>query len=120
MPLFFYRVWYSRHAMTKELQQTLQYLTDIIVREYHPEKLILFGSWAWGTPGPDSDVDLFVVKESGKRRIEREKELRLKLMGNKFPPMDILIYTPRELQRRIAMNDCFVRDILERGTVLYG
>lgn len=95
-------------------------ITDTIVREFQPEKIILFGSWAWGTPGPDSDVDLFIVKESNERRIERERALRKKLYGRRFPPMDLLVYTPSEVQRRISFEDPFVTQILTRGRVLYG
>jgi predicted nucleotidyltransferase len=95
-------------------------IAEKIAREYQPEKIILFGSHAWGTPGPDSDVDLFIVKESTKRRIEREADLRMLLFGNRFPAMDILVYTPDELRHRMSLGDFFVREILDRGRVLYG
>ena len=106
--------------MEKEvIEQKIKEITDKIVKEYQPEKIILFGSWAWGTPHEDSDVDLFIVKESNEKRWEREYELRRKLFGNKFPPMDLLIYTPVEVERRVVMEDFFIQDILEKGKTLY-
>ncbi|MBI2459850.1 MAG: nucleotidyltransferase domain-containing protein [Parcubacteria group bacterium] len=94
-------------------------ITEKIKKEYKPEKIILFGSYAWGKPRQWSDVDLFIVKKSRKRRIYREYELRKKLFGNNFPPMDLLIYTPAELKKRIDIKDFFIGDILSKGKVLY-
>ena len=48
-------------------EQKLKEITDKIVKEYQPEKIILFGSWAWGEPHEWSDVDLFIIKRSEKR-----------------------------------------------------
>jgi len=101
-------------------QEKIKQVAKKIARDYKPEKIILFGSYAWGTPNPDSDVDLFIVKKSRKRQIDRMRELRMKLIGNNFPPMDLLIYTPGELSRRLAIGDFFVREIIEKGQVLYG
>ena len=106
--------------MSIATQQKIKKVTEKIVKEYNPEKIILFGSHAWGKPHPDSDVDLFIVKKSKKRQIDRMRELRMKLIGNNFPPMDLLIYTPGELSRRLAIGDFFVREIIEKGQVLYG
>jgi predicted nucleotidyltransferase len=106
--------------MRKVSSQKIKKVTEKIVKEYKPEKIILFGSHAWGKPHPDSDVDLFIVKKSKKRQIDRMRELRMKLIGNNFPPMDLLIYTPGELSKRLAIGDFFVREIIEKGQVLYG
>lgn len=90
-----------------------------IVEEYKPKKIILFGSYAWGKPHLWSDLDLFIVKVTNKRRLERERELRRKLLGNGFPPMDLLVYTPRELEMRKRCGDLFIKDIITNGKVLY-
>jgi len=103
----------------KFIDEKLKPIAEKIIQEYQPDKIILFGSYAWGRPTEDSDVDLFIVKKSAKRRIDRARELRTKLIGNKFPPMDLLIYTPEELQKRIAMEDLFIKDVLVKGKVLY-
>ena len=102
-----------------DVDSTIRAIAEKIVREYQPEKIILFGSHAWGTPGPESDVDLLVVKESSKPRFERGIELHTKL----YPPtapMDILVYTPAELRDSIERRrNLFLQDIVENGRVLY-
>lgn len=99
--------------------KSLKKITRKIVKEYKPKKIILFGSYAWGKPTEDSDFDLFIVKNSRKRRIDRERELRTMLIGNNFPPMDLLIYTSQELKRRFQIGDFFIKDIFKKGKVLY-
>lgn len=101
-------------------QKTIDEIRDKIVKEYKPEKIILFGSYAWGKPHEWSDIDLFIVKKSKKRRTEREYELRMKLIDDNFPPMDFLIYTPEEVKKRFAIGDFFIKDIFSKGIVLYG
>lgn len=101
----------------KSVEQAIQNAASKIAAEFDPEKIILFGSWAWGTPGPDSDVDLFVVKDTDDTR-----GLARQIDGALFPrrvPMDILVYTPRGLERRLRMGDFFVRDIVHKGRTLY-
>lgn len=91
-----------------------------IIDEYNPEKIILFGSYAWGKPNKDSDIDLFIIKQSPKRRMDRERELRLKLFGQNFPAMDILVYTPEEVEKSINVRkNLFIEDIFRHGRVLY-
>ena len=105
--------------MSIATQQKIKKVTEKIVKEYKPEKIILFGSHAWGKPHPDSDVDLFIVKNSKKRRFDRDYELRMKLFGYGFPPLDLLIYTPREVQKRLEIEDFFIQDIFSKGKILY-
>jgi len=103
-----------------ETEEKIRQIVEKIVKEYQPEKIILFGSWAWGTPGPDSDVDLFIVKESEERRLERERGLGKLLFGYGFPPMDFLVYTPEELETGINQNhNLFLEDIVRNGKTLY-
>lgn len=104
--------------MTNIKSKQIQQVVQKIVKEYQPEKIILFGSYAWGKPNEDSDVDLFIIKNSNKNRRDRQRELRLKL----FPPtmpLDLLVYTPEETKRRLEMEDFFINDILYKGKVLY-
>ena len=101
------------------IEQKLQAIVEKIVKEYQPEKIILFGSWAWGTPHEDSDLDLFVIKKSQKSRLDRQQELR----GLLFPraiPIDVLVYTPEEVEESINENhNLFIEDIIRNGKVLY-
>jgi len=67
-------------------------ITKQIVAEYNPEKIILFGSFAWGDPNENSDIDLLIVKNTEKGKLERMREVR-DLVNTDFA-VDILVYTP--------------------------
>ncbi len=108
-----------KHMAKQNYQKEIKRVTQKIVEDYKPEKIILFGSYAWGRPHEWSDLDLFIVKESKKKRWNREYDLRMKLIGNSFPPLDLLIYTPEEVRKRFDIGDFFIRDIFKRGKVLY-
>ncbi len=102
----------------KFVDEKLQEITKKIVGEFHPEKIILFGSWAWGTPGPDSDVDLLIVQktEGSARKVAQE------ISGSIFPrpfPLDVIVYSPERLEERIQLGDFFVRKVLSEGRMLY-
>lgn len=94
-------------------------VAEKIVKEYKPEKIILFGSYAWGKPYADSDVDLFVLKRTNDSVIERHKKVGRLLFGSGFP-VDVLIYTPSQVKRRLGMGDFFMRNIISKGKLLYG
>lgn len=101
------------------VEQKLQEITDKIIKEFQPEKIILFGSWAWGRPSLDSDVDLLIVKDSQKSKIEREREVRRFLYPRELP-IDLLVYTPEELEKSINENrNLFIEDIVRNGKALY-
>lgn len=89
-----------------------------IVQAVHPKRIILFGSYANGRPGPDSDVDLLVVMNSRKRPAQRATDVSKTLRLYPFP-MDIIVRTPQEVQKRLHIGDPFFQEILRRGKVLY-
>lgn len=98
----------------------IQEIADKIVKEYQPEKIILFGSYAWGKPNEDSDVDLFVVKESCENKIERQRKLRRLLFDSDYPAMDLLVYTSEEIEKSVNKNkNLFIEDILRNGKIIY-
>lgn len=103
--------------MKRVTDQKIKQVSDKIVNEYKPEKIILFGSYAWGKPTSDSDVDLLVVKEtSNPFRLSRDID------GALFPrpfPLDLLVFTPQQVKHRESMGDFFIQDILSKGKVLY-
>ena len=99
---------------------TIKQIRDVgrrIGREYHPERVMLFGSYARGTATDDSDVDLLVVMAFEGKAVDKSVEIRLKVIPP-FP-VDLLVYTPDAVRRRIAMGDTFVRDVFRHGKVLY-
>ena len=98
-----------------------QQLTDALVQKYNPQKIILFGSAATGNAKKDSDIDLFIVKKSDKKKAYRIKEVFEVLRNTKRQyPLDPLVYTPEELEKRIALGDYFIKRILSEGKTLYG
>ena len=94
-----------------------QYAAEI-AREFQPEKIILFGSHAYGKPTEDSDVDLMVVMPFRGSALDQAFRIRNRLEHPGFP-MDLLVRSPREIGKRQAMGDFFIREIMDRGTLLY-
>ena len=102
-----------RATTPKEIRR----LCDEIAREFHPKKIILFGSHAYGKPAWDSDVDLLVIMPFRGRPTRQAIKMRNRIDAP-FA-MDLLVRTPRQIEKRLAMGDSFMREILERGKVLY-
>jgi predicted nucleotidyltransferase len=101
--------------VTREL---LRAITKRIVENVRPEKIILFGSHAYGEPTLESDIDLLVVLVNRKRSIENAMAVD-KLFSNRRFGMDILVRTPQELKARLDLGDMFMEEITQRGKVLY-
>ena len=104
--------------MPKTYQKEIKKITKQIVENYHPEKIILFGSYAWGKPNENSDVDMFIVKNTRKDPMQRCYEVR-KDIDSLFP-LDILVFNSEEIKKRLKINDFFVEKIINNGKVLYG
>ena len=99
---------------------TMKHIKDVgrqIAREFHPQRVVLFGSHASGNADTDSDVDLLVVMPFKGKSVAKSAEIRLKISAP-FP-VDLLVRTPQAIRRRIEMGDCFMQRIIERGKVLY-
>ena len=88
-----------------------------VVTQFHPQRVILFGSYAYGRPTPDSDVDILVVMPHKGPPAMQAANIRKSIRAG-FP-MDLVVRSPKELNRRLALNDCFVREVMERGQPLY-
>ena len=96
-------------------------IVDRILKGYKPKKVILFGSYAYGQPTEDSDIDLLIIKNTDKRPIDRWVEVKRLLRDNsRTLPISPLVYTEKEIEERIAIKDFFIEEILEKGDVLYG
>jgi predicted nucleotidyltransferase len=88
-----------------------------IVDNFNPQKVILFGSYAYGNPNSDSDVDLLVIMPFNERHSRKAIEIRLKIKT--VVPLDLLVRTPEHIQERIEMGDFFMQEINQRGKILY-
>jgi uncharacterized protein len=97
--------------------QKIQAIADKIAKVYQPEKIILFGSWAWGKPHKDSDVDLFIVKDTDDiRKTAQEID---KHFFPRFFAMDIGVYTPSQLEKELKLEEPFVSKIAKKGRTLF-
>jgi predicted nucleotidyltransferase len=88
-----------------------------IGHEFHADRVVLFGSYAGGTPTDDSDVDLLVILAFEGRSVGQSVEMRMRLRPT-FP-VDLMVRTPEKVRERLEMGDDFIREILEEGKVLY-
>ena len=100
-----------------DVQDHIQKLCGQIVDAFRPQKIILFGSYAYGTPTFDSDIDLLVVMPYEENELDKMAEVRRRLSSEM--PLDVLVKTPKQIEERIGMQDFFVRDIMEKGRILY-
>lgn len=104
-----------------EARNTIEKITKKIVSEYNPQKVILFGSYAYGDPDENSDFDLLVVKETDMNPMERWMDLKRILRDrDRIASVSPIVYTPQELNERLAQGDFFIQEVLEKGEVLYG
>jgi predicted nucleotidyltransferase len=92
-------------------------LSERIVREFQPDRIILFGSYAYGEPSDDSDVDLLVVLPFEGKAAYKAGEIRTRVRPD-FP-IDLIVRSPQQVQNRLAMDDWFMREIFEKGRTLY-
>jgi len=99
-------------------EKVIQDVTETIVRAFHPQKVILFGSLIWGEQRADSDLDLFVIMDSDLRRDQRAAQIS-RLFPYRDFPLDILVYTPKEVKLSLERRNPFIRAILTKGRVLY-
>ncbi len=97
----------------------IQQVTEKIVRECHPHKIILFGSLAWGKPKQHSDLDLLVIMDSDVVRPDIRAMQAKRLLYDFHCPMDLLVYTPEEVKACLQRGNLFILEILEEGRLLY-
>ncbi len=89
-----------------------------IVSVVQPEKIILFGSRGRGTGRRDSDIDLLIIARSEQPRYRRAAPI-YGVLSDILTPMDILVYTPREVEEWSSVPQAFVTTAVRQGTVLY-
>jgi predicted nucleotidyltransferase len=87
-----------------------------IAEAFDPDKIILFGSFAYGTPHEDSDVDLLVVMPA---RNQLDQAYRIRRAVRAPFPMDLIVRTPAKLRRRLKEGESFLTEVLSRGKVLH-
>lgn len=101
--------------MTQRKQ--IQQFADAVVQEFRPQKIILFGSYAYGQPTEDSDVDLLVIMPFRGSAVKKAVQIDLKV--RRSFAMDLIVRTPAKVRERVRIGDWFMREIVEKGKVLY-
>lgn len=104
-------------AIRSTSHKEIKKLCDEIAREFQPQKVILFGSHAYGKPEWDSDVDLLVIMPF--KGTPHTQAVKIRSRVEVPMALDLLVRTPQQISRRLAMGDSFIREILERGKVIY-
>ncbi|MCK4659505.1 MAG: nucleotidyltransferase domain-containing protein [Phycisphaerae bacterium] len=99
---------------------TMNQIEDLgrrIGREFHADRVVLFGSYVRGAATNDSDVDLLVILPFEGKSVNQSVEMRMRLRP--AFPVDLIVRTPEKVRERLEMGDDFIREILEEGKVLY-
>lgn len=109
--------WYEIGEDLQKRKEYIRLLCEQIAVRFHPNKIILFGSQAWGRPTADSDIDLLVVMPYEGRHTTQAIQIVNEL--NTLAPIDLLVRTPEEVRERLKIGDSFLREIVERGKVMY-
>jgi uncharacterized protein len=96
---------------------SIEALVARIALGFRPERIVLFGSFAYGDPTPDSDVDLLVVMPHEHKAWREAAAIRERVAAD-FP-LDLMVRSPAEVEERLALGDAFMQEIVSRGKVLY-
>ena len=97
--------------------EEIQALGEAIVQIFHPERIVLFGSYAYGSPNQDSDVDLLIVINHEGKASRKAAEILSSVQTN-FP-IDVVVRSSAELAHRLSLNDYFLHDVVNHGKLLY-
>lgn len=95
----------------------IRQLCERIAEHYKPEKIILFGSHAYGQPTSESDIDLLVVMNFEGNPIQQAIKISREL--GLVTPIDLLVRTPAQVEERLRIEDPFMREIVDYGKVMY-
>jgi uncharacterized protein len=102
------------------IEKTLNEIVRRLVADYKPEKIILFGSYAYGEPHEDSDLDVLIIRETSERRIDRMRTVhRLTTDAQYRIAFEPIVMTPAEIEERLEIGDQFIAEIVEKGELLY-
>lgn len=113
--------WERRYNWIMVTRRQIERLARFIGEEFGAVRVVLFGSYAYGRPREDSDVDLLVVMETEGDVVEKGGEIYAAVDRAGIAPfsMDLLVRRPEEIAERVRLGDFFMREIMERGKVVY-
>lgn len=91
---------------------------DAVAAVFKPQRIILFGSYAYGKPTADSDVDVLVIMPKS-RRVKRDTAVQIRLKVDADFSVDLLVRGESEVERRVREEDLFMTQITSKGRVMY-
>ena len=97
---------------------TIEEITQRLVRDFAPERIILYGSHANGRAGGGSDIDILVIKETDKRPIDRRLEAE-SVLSDRAIAIDIEVFTPDEVRYLFSIGTPLIEEVMEKGRLLY-
>ncbi|MEW6323926.1 MAG: nucleotidyltransferase domain-containing protein [Nitrospirota bacterium] len=107
-------------VVDQQSERAIRIIVEKLKKDYKPSKIILFGSYAYGQPDRDSDIDMCIIKETRERPIDRRVAVaRIVSDPSRLIPFEPLVLSPQEVSERLRAGDQFLQEILERGEVLY-
>jgi len=112
-----FRDWEESFLTPAKRAGYIQQICQRIAERFKPEKVILFGSHAYGQPTPESDIDLLVVMNFEGSPIQQAIKISREL--GLVTPLDLLVRTPEQIEERLRIEDPFMREIVEHGKVIY-
>ena len=107
----------NRAGLPKTIDQHINEIVQEIIDRFQPQKIILFGSYAYGRPTKDSDVDLLVIMPTEQRTLRQAADISAAIQHPL--PLDILVRKPEDIALRLQQDDSFIREITDHGVVLY-
>jgi uncharacterized protein len=109
-----------RRNAAKHIVPVIDRVVEKLIKTYKPEKIFLYGSYAYGNPDDESDIDILIVKKTKLRPIDRRIAVR-KLVSHlrKKTSFSPLVVTPEEFSQQIAIGNDFFGEIATRGKILY-
>lgn len=103
-----------------KIEEMISEIVSKIKKEYYPSKIILFGSYAYGHTDRDSDIDLLIIKNTQERPIDRQVAVtRIVSDPKRLVPLEVIVLTPEEVHERLEIGDQFLKQILDKGEILY-
>lgn len=106
-------------AKILEKNPKIKKIINKIAENYKPESIYIFGSYAWGKPTKDSDLDLFIVKDTNENFFKRSVKIHTSFLPNYPMAMDILVYNNQEIKKTVRMGNIFINKILSKGKKVY-
>ncbi len=97
---------------------TVKDITKRLIEYYNPDRIILYGSHGTRRNKKDSDIDLFIIKDTEKRPVERQIEVE-RILSDRSLPLDIMVYTSQEVNFLFSIGSPFIEEVMEKGRLLY-